>query len=75
MPLNKNRPNVQAQQIEQTEFACGPPFADEFHPPSIDNIDHYKNNRKLPVVQEDKHRIGNSYHKVELNFLFSGHTK
>ena len=63
--------------IEMTEFQCGPPFNREFGSPSMfqNNKDSNINQRPPPLVHDERNLLGSSYHKLELNFLFSGQNK
>ena len=73
----KQHPSHPNARIEVNEFACGPPFVREFSfTSSNDGTNEYeKNTRQLPFVHEERSLLGSSYHKLDLNFLFSGQSK
>ena len=55
--------------VEVTEFKCGPPFA------TNNNGNNDRNQRPIPLVNDEQNLLGSSYHKLELNFLFAGQKK
>ena len=67
----KQYPNRRHARIEVNEFACGPPMVREFS----GRNEHERNIRQLPFVHEERNLLGSSYHKLDLNFLFSGQSK
>lgn len=73
----RQHPNQPHAMVEVTEFQCGPPFAREFGSPptSHNHKDSNQNQRPPQLVHDEQTLLGSSYHRLELNFLFSGQKK
>ena len=69
----KQHPRHSNARIEVNEFSCGPPIIRDF--PSQTNDDERNTPRQLPLIHEERSLLGSSYHKLDLNFLFSGQSK
>ena len=68
----QERPDHEVAMVQITEFTCGPPPITEFNPQPIHNGYGTDDQHHHPFLNEERNLMGSAYHKLELNFLFSG---
>ena len=61
--------------VQVTEVKCRPPFKIEFSTSQHNVKNNERDQRHLPLVNDEQNLLGSSYHKLELNFLFAGQKK